>query len=1020
VKTRNIRGRLLASSTICGAAFLALSTTQAIAAEAPAAEVSEIVVTGSRIPQPNLTSVSPIQVVNDQEFKLQGATDVINLVNTLPQNFQNAAVDFSATSNPLSSPGGVSTADLRGLGPQRTLVLIDGRRLGIGDANTGNPNPAPDLNQIPAVLVDRVEVVTGGASATYGSDAVAGVINFVMKHNFKGVQIDGQWGLDWHHQNNEKNIQGLERAAGYPIPKSDVTDGRSNDLSLIVGTNADEDRANITAYFVYHRQNPVSQASRDYSACQLRVSTANVPRCSGSTNSNQFFVAAGSGPGFFNNNGFTVIGNQFVDFATAPNTGSPPLLFNSSPFQYLLHDDTRYSAGFFSHYELNKNLELYGDFMFMNDRSITAIAPSGLFEGSGTSPNGGFLVNCNNPLLSPQQAATICSPADIASGASADLVIGRRSIEGGPRASIYEHQNYRAVVGGRGEVPYLEGWKYDIYGSYYYTTLFQSNQNYLSNAHIANALQVVNVGGVPTCIGSIGGTAPGCVPYNIFTQGGVTPAQVAYLNSFGTSYGTVEEVIVEGDVTGDLGRYGVKSPWSDDGVGVSVGIQNRRQRYNYTPDQNELSNDLSGFGGASNPIHASLGDIEFYGEFRAPLAQHQPFFDDLVLDAGYRRSHYSTGVDADTYKVGLQWAPVPDIRFRASFQRAIRAPNIVDLFNPATVTNTSQVGVDPCAPLNGVPATATFAQCANTGVTALQYGNGGSTNRIIQCPAGQCAVLNSGNPNLQPERANTYSVGFTVTPSFLHGFTGSVDYWNIKLNNTINQIPLAFTLNQCLTTGNPAFCSNVVRAPNGGLFGTSIIGGGFINGTLFNTAAGEVSGIDYQISYNVPLSDLRIPDGYGSLSFSFVGSQLLKFTNTPTVGTHTYDCVGLYGPTCATINPDWRHTLRVSWNTPWNLLLSTQWRYIGSAELETNTTDETLTNGRIDTFEGKLKAVSYLDLSMIWKVRNYFSVRAGVNNIFDKDPQIVDSAVVGVGLPNAYPTYDFLGRVMFIGFTANF
>jgi iron complex outermembrane receptor protein len=1020
VKTRSIRGRLLASSTICGAAFLALSTTHAVAADAAAAEVSEIVVTGSRIPQPNLTSVSPIQVVNDQEFKLQGATDVISLINTLPQNFQNAATDFSATSNPLASPGGVSTADLRGLGPQRTLVLIDGRRLGMGDANSGNPNPAPDLNQIPAPLVDRVEVVTGGASATYGSDAVAGVINFVMKHNFRGVQIDGQQGINQHSQNNDKNIQGLESAAGIKLPKGDVWDGRSRDVSLIVGTNADEDRANITAYFVYHRQDPVSQASRDYSACQLRVSAAGVPRCSGSANSNQFFVATGSGPGFFNNNGFTVIGNQFVDYATAPNTGSPPLLFNSSPFQYLMHDDTRYSAGFFSHYELNKNLELYGDFMFMNDRSITAVAPSGLFEGSGPSPNGGYLVNCNNPLLSAQQAGTLCSPADIASGANADLVIGRRNIEGGPRASVYEHQNYRAVVGGRGEVPWIEGWKYDIYASYYYTSLFQSNQNYLSNAHIQNALQVVNVGGVPTCIGTTGGTAPGCVPYNIFTQGGVTPAQVAYLNSYGTSYGTVEEGIVEGNVTGDLGRYGIKSPWSDDGVGVSIGIQNRRQRYNFTPDQNELSNDLSGFGGASNPIHATLGDIEFYGEFRAPLAQHLPWFEDLVLDAGYRRSHYSTGVDADTYKVGLQWAPVSDIRFRGSFQRAIRAPNIVDLFNPATVTNTSQVGIDPCAPLNGAPATATFAQCANTGVTAAQYGNGGSTNRIIQCPAGQCAVLNSGNPNLQPERANTYSVGFTVTPSFLHGFTGSIDYWNIKLNNTIAPIPLAFTLNQCLTTGNPVYCNNVVRAPNGGLFGTSVIGGGFINGTLFNTAAGETSGIDYQIAYNVPLSDLRLPDGYGSLSFAFTGSQLLKVTATPAVGTHTYDCVGLYGPTCATVNPEWRHNLRVSWNAPWNLLLSAQWRYIGSAELETNTNDETLTNGNIDTFEGKLKAVSYLDLAAIWKVRNYLSVRAGVNNIFDKDPQIVDSAIVGVGLPNAYPTYDFIGRALFVGFTATF
>src|SRR5581483_3254407 len=172
-------------------------------------------------------------------------------------------------------------------------------------------------------------------------------------------------------------------------------------------------------------------------------------------------------------------------------------------------------------------------------------------------------------------------------------------------------------------------------------------------------------------------------------------------------------------------------------------------------DQAELSNDLSGFGGASTAIHASLSVTEGYGEVRAPILQHKPFAEELTLDGGYRRSHYSTGVDADTYKVGFQWAPVSDIRFRASYNRAIRAPNIIELFNPQSVTNTSEVSVDPCAPTPTGPATATLQQCMNTGVTAAQYGNGGSTNHIIQCPSGQCAVLNGGNPKLTPERANT-------------------------------------------------------------------------------------------------------------------------------------------------------------------------------------------------------------------------------------------------------------------------
>ena len=208
----NVRGRLLASTMITGVALLAMGgmahaadatsdsavqtatagaghvtaatsiqtvTAAADAAGASSTAVTEIVVTGSRIPQPNLTSVSPIQAVSHQDFQLQGATDVIDLLNTLPQNFQNNVSDFSNTTNPLTAPGGITTADLRGLGPQRTLVLVNGRRLGIGDPNTGDPNPAPDLDQIPVALIDHVEVLTGGASATYGSDAVAGVVNFI-------------------------------------------------------------------------------------------------------------------------------------------------------------------------------------------------------------------------------------------------------------------------------------------------------------------------------------------------------------------------------------------------------------------------------------------------------------------------------------------------------------------------------------------------------------------------------------------------------------------------------------------------------------------------------------------------------------------------------------------------------------------------------------------------------------------------------------------------------------------------
>ncbi len=288
----------------------------------------------------------------------------------------------------------------------------------------------------------------------------------------------------------------------------------------------------------------------------------------------------------------------------------------------------------------------------------------------------------------------------------------------------------------------------------------------------------------------------GCVPYNIFSQGGVTPAQVASINSYGTSYGTISEIIGQANILGDLTSYGIKSPWAAKGVDVSLGIQTRDQKYNYSPDQAELNNDLSGFGGAGTTIKdKTLDVVEYYGEFRAPIIQDKPWIQDLTLDGGFRYSDYSTGATPTTYKAGLEWAPDSDIRFRGSFQRAIRAPNIVELYNPLSVTNTSDVSVDPCSPTIDptthvlTPATASLAQCLHTGVTAAQYGNGGTTDTITQCPAGQCAVLQGGNVALKPETANTFSVGFTTTPSFLKGFTGSLDFYHIKHEGPDRQHP---------------------------------------------------------------------------------------------------------------------------------------------------------------------------------------------------------------------------------------
>ena len=1016
----NSKLAVVASLAACITGLLTANyaSAQVQAAEAaPAPELQEVVVTGSRIAQPNMTSVSPIQVLSSQDIQLTGTNDMVQLLNQLPQQFINSQADLGPNQNPLSSAGGESNADLRGLGPQRTLVLVDGRRLGVGDASTLNPNPAPDLNQIPPQLVERVDVVTGGASAVYGSDAIAGVVNFVMKHDFQGIEIDGQYGID-QHSNHNGFMESLENQAGFPAPSGSTWDGQNRTMSLIMGTNFADDKGNIEVYFTYRNADPVSQGARDFSGCELLVNASptnahlyNQPVCSGSENSNliaPIFNPSASAV-------YSVVGNQLLPYPQAGS--SPPALFNSEPYEYLTVQDTRYNAGFFSHYDVNEYVKPFLDFSFMRDVTTSNIGPSAAFIGGNPNDptgNGGLLINCapTNPLLSAQQNAILCgTPANAlatypsAYGDSAvDIYLGRRNIEGGPRTSDYEHENYRAVFGAKGD--FLDAWSYEAYGSFYTTSLFNSLGGYLSYSKIQNSLLVTtNAAGAPACQGG----QAGCVPWNIWTQGGVTPAQLNYLTTLGTSQGTVTERIISGNVTGKLGNYGIISPWASDGVAVNLGAEHRSEALNYAPDAEELADDLAGFSGAGVAINNAYHVYEEFVELRAPIAQHLPFVDDLTVGAAARHSDYSTSGAVNTYKFDVEYAPVSDVRLRASYDRAIRAPNLIELYTPQSVTNTTVVGADPCA---GAAPLASPGACAHTGVTAAEYGH------IAQCPAGQCATLLGGNAALQPEKADTLSFGASFTPSFLHGFTASVDFYRIVIKGEVADVPQDITLNECLG-GNLSYCSGVVRTPVGALFGTTIGGGGYIVATNQNIASAEVSGIDLQVSYKWDVG------AFGSMSTTFAGSWLDNDKSQPVPTEEAYNCAGLFGVTCQTVNPRWRHVARLSWQTPVDLLLSLQWRFIGSTKLDNNTGNPLLATssfggGAYDAFDAAMPNVSYLDLTAVYTISKQLSIRAGVTNLLDKDPPVVSEYETTTGAPNSYPTYDQLGRQLFVAATAKF
>ena len=1014
----------------------------AAAAEPETAELHEVIVTGSRIAAPNATSTSPIQVISSQSIETTGKTDISDLITQLPQNFNNGiGQDLGNGTSGLTTAGGVATADLRGLGPNRTLVLVDGRRLGQGSPYTAIQSPAPDLDQIPAGLIDRIEVVTGGSSAAYGADAIAGVINFIMKRNFQGLELTGQWNENWH-DNNNTYMQDLVTGFGGTPATGSAHDGRQRTFEVLMGTNFADNRGNITAYMSYRHADPVANSQRDFGGCQLNpvqdknnnvIDTA----CAGSSNSNWFQPLTGPNA----NTTYSVSGSSLVPIGSVATT--PPPSFNSQPYIYMTREDDRYNAAVLAHQTIYDALQPYAEFYFMDDRTHQQVAPSALFKDSNPLDpfgTGGYPVNCDNPLLSPQQAAILCSPTQLAFASAnpgqgcifntdpatgavtspncSDVRIGRRNIEGGGRESDYEHENYRAVLGTRGD--FAEAWTYDVYGQYYYTTFFNSNNKYLSFQGIDNALQVTGTAASPKCI-----SGPPCVPYNIWSDGGVTQAQLQYLYLLGTAQGTSTLRTAHAEVTGELGKYGVTVPWATDGVAVDAGYEHRNDHEFFQPDAAEESGLLSGLGAASVPIDNSVSVDELFGELRVPIVQNYTGMHELLFDTGFRRSDYtSTGV-SDTYKFEVQFAPIADYRLRASFDRAIRAPSVVELFNPQVVV-TLGLGTDPCAPTfnaNGTiaqPAAYTLAQCENTGVKAAQYGNGGTTNTIPQGTGSQLSGLQGGNPDLKPETADTYSIGLNFAPHQLPNLAGSIDYYHISIKDEVNTLQAPVIFSQCANTANAFYCSQIFRNPvTGGLtsLGTPAQGG-YVVQTDLNLGAALVSGIDLQLTYRQDL-----PKGGGHLLFELNGAYLEHSETTPQPGAHTYDCAGYYGLTCQTVNPRWHHIFRTTWQTSWNFSASATWRYIGPVSDDNNSPDPTLhfaTFGGNDYVNARVPSYSYLDLATTWYVGKVLTIRAGINNALDKAPPLINTTLVPAGEANTIDVYDMFGRQLFLAFTAKF
>jgi len=1002
------------------------------AAMAQQAPVETVVVTGSRIPQVGLYSSSPVTAVNQTEMKLQGTTSVETLLNNLPGVFS----DFTQTAS--NGATGQATVDLRGLGSARTLVLIDGKRLMPSDPS----NPVADLNQVPADMVDHVEVLTGGASAVYGSDAEGGVVNFIMRKDFEGIEVDGQYSIN--NAANDGQSHGvpystLQKNAGFPSAPSDWWGGATTEANLIMGVNTADGKGNITGYMGYRDIQAMLESARDFSACSLTTNFSTNLFCSGSSNYNRWLswddLLNGQPGQFFGGN------TNWV-----PYHGSDPTMkFNYGPLNYLQRPDVRYDGGFFGHYQVSPMLDVYSNFMFSDDHTLAQIAPSGAFLGSGpanfpgTISPGYVQVNCDNPLMTAQQNQLLCgevSQTTYGSGPEAGrfdgsgnfrpgystLWLGRRDIEGGNRIDDLRHTSYRLVVGGKGDLGH--GWSYDLYGQFGETVYQENYQNEWSKQRLENGLDVNPVTG--NCVSADLGIDTKCVPIDLFHGfGAVTPNQLKYIVAQGFKEGFTEEQVVSGSITGDLGEWGIQSPWSKSPVSIALGSEYRQEQLKLDTSRDFQINDLYGQGAATLPVPKSGFNVtEGFGEVQIPVVQDQQFFQSLTLNAGYRYSDYSSAGAVSSYKYGFDWQPIDDFRVRGSYQRAVRAPTVLESFAPLNVALFG--GQDPCS----IPGNAI---CAAQGVTNAQT-----------CPSAQCNAQFGTNPALRPdpETSDTWSIGVVLTPTFIDGFTATIDYFDIKVKNYISFIDPNITLSGCYgstaTAASEAFFCPLVHRTNGGT--GSIFGSGFVDGTTRNLNYLATSGIDFEANYQTQFDDWGL-DGAGGLSINMIGTYLQSLTTSPTQvpvdpANPTYDCAGLFGVVCGTPSPTWRHKMRVTWTSPWDLSLSLDWRHLSSVKLDENTTNSNLDGLRTaycaaygicsDPVDAKLPSMDYFDVSGTWTARPGLEFRFGVNNVFDKNPPTMDSNTWGVSAPpfgngNTFPgTYDSLGRTFFIGVTAKY
>lgn len=976
-------------------------------AEDSATTGGEIVVTGTLIRNPNLEQSTPVNVTTSDAIELKQSNTAEEVLRELPGVVPNIG---SAVNN---GNNGASYVDLRGLGSIRNIVLINGNRVAPSDVNG-----RVDLNNIPLALIERVDALTGAAVTTYGADAITGVVNFITKRDFAGLEVTA-------------SQQITERG-----------DGNVFRVDATIGANFDDGRGNAVLSIGYQEADPVYQGARPFSDNTLD-SYSNTNIGSGTSVPSRFSGTRPIDPLTGQPSIDPTVGNGGVRQVNAAGQAVGTFAtYNFNPFNIFQTPFERFNIYGQANYEVSDSVEVYTRGMFSKNTVSTIIAPSGSFGGTVT-------INLNNPYLPAALRNQFCAfntaaadsglytprftPAECAAAAAATgrtdpnyrevtATLNRRTPEVGPRISDYQTTFFDYRVGARGGITDTLDWS--IEGSYGESENIQTIKNYTLQSRFRQASLADNT---TTCQSATNG----CVPVNIFgPEGSITPDMASFLTADSSTTNRTSLAQVRGIISGDVG---FASPGAVQPIGFALGGEYRKYGAQQASDLlAKTPGELGGAGGAAPDIDGQYDVYEAYAEIVAPLIEDKPFFESLTLEAGIRYSDYSIrgagGYDTWTWKVGGSWEPGAGVKFRGNYSRAVRAPNIGELFTPTSVGLTN-LGIDPCAGAAPVGNANLRAVCLAQGAPA------GTIGSITNPTAAQANITTGGNLNLQPEKANTWTAGVVFQPDFLPRFSMSVDYYNIKITDVLGTPLPGDIIAACFDNldASSAACTSIRRNPiTGGLDGDPAITPGLF-GTTNNLGRLFTDGVDLLMNYNTDL-------GFASLDWSFVGNwtRSSKFkANAADPASLNRECVGYYSVNCSftgSIQPEYQFSQRFTLGFD-AVDLSLLWRWQDSVSFEpaqlqadidaaidagtsptTGCPDPTGTDPNgcvVDPQFRKIKAAHYFDLSARFNVSENLVFTATVQNLLDKQPPIVGNSIGSTTFNsgNTYPsTYDALGR----------